>query len=311
MAKPTDGLRVLVLASAEYAATAELVAELVPYLEQRGAVVQVERDGREFCRERAERDGPREPVPGLLIVLGGDGALLGAVRAFNETPVPTLGINFGRVGFLASTLEGHWSETVAAALDGRARLEPRMRLEAELTANGRSRTAVALNDVVIQRGVHQGMVTCSLRVGADWVTNYRADGLIVASPSGSTAYSLSAGGPILLPSMDAFVVTPICPQGLSNRPVVLDPRETLTLSLTAASGPTAMVIDGQKYLQVRPGDVVTVRRHPVAWPLIAMEALDPYRRLRDRLGWRGGIEPDEFHAPAPDGGPDEGRGGVL
>jgi len=262
--------------------------EIARWLSERGLAVEAQPDARAFCQARSA--GRRGAVPDLLIVLGGDGALLGAVRAFAGEPTPTLGINFGRVGFLASTTAGHWTETLEAVLAGRGRLEPRMRLSAEV--GGQS--AVALNDVVVQRGLHQGMLTCALRVGADWVTNYRADGLIVATPSGSTAYSLSAGGPILLPSMDAFVVTPISPQGLSNRPLVLDPAATLSLSVSQVEGPVTLVVDGQERLELDEGVTVTVRRHPEAWPLYAMEGLDPYRRLRERLGWRGGIEPDVF-----------------
>jgi len=280
----------MILGHPGHPGAAELQGELVPWLRSRGLAVDHHPDGRAFCQGRAEaREGA---VPDLLIVLGGDGALLGAVRAFAEQPVPTLGINFGRVGFLASTTAGNWRETLEAVLEGRGRLEPRMRLSAEV--QGGERRAVALNDVVVQRGLHQGMLTCSLRVGSDWVTNYRADGLIVATPSGSTAYSLSAGGPILLPSMDAFVVTPISPQGLSNRPLVLDPRSTLTLSVSQVVGPVTLVVDGQEHVELKEGEQVAVRRHPIAWPLFAMEGLDPYRRLRERLGWRGGIEPDVF-----------------
>ncbi|MEM7308116.1 MAG: NAD(+)/NADH kinase [Planctomycetota bacterium] len=305
--------RVLLLANADKEdSVAETVAELFDWLSDRVETIQVETDGRDYCRRRAEGDEADRPAPDLLIVLGGDGALLGVVRAFADTTVPTLGVNFGRVGFLASTPATRWKETLEAVLAGNGLLEPRMRVSAEWQANGEARRVLALNDVVVQRAAHQGMLTCALRVGEDWVTNYRADGLIVATPSGSTAYSLSAGGPILLPSMEALVITPICPQGLSNRPICLDPGSVLSLSVTQADGPTTLVIDGQEYRHLRRGDVVTIRRHPEAWPLYAMEGLDPYRRLRERLGWRGGIEPDVFAAATPpEDRPDEGAGGVL
>ncbi len=304
--------RVLLLASSGRDDVTQLLGELREWLQGRVEIVEVEADGRAYCRARAEGERDGDPLPELIVVLGGDGALLGAARAFADHPVPTMGINFGRVGFLASTPATRWEETLEAVLAGEATLEPRMRLAAEWTSNGRDRRAVALNDVVFQRGSHQGMLTCAMRVGEDWVTNYRADGLIVATPSGSTAYSLSAGGPILLPSMGGIVVTPICPQGLANRPIVLAPESVVSLSVTQTGGLTTLVIDGQDYQPVRQGDVVTIRRHPVSFPLYAMAGLDPYRRLRDRLGWRGGIEPDVFAAhPPPEVQPDEGAGGVL
>ena len=295
--------RVLLLASSGRDDVTRLLGELEGWLQGRVEIVEVEPDGRAYCRARAEGERDGDPLPDLLVVLGGDGALLGAARAFADVPVPAVGINFGRVGFLASTPATRWEETLVAVLAGEATLEPRMRLAAEWRSGGRLMRAVALNDVVLQRGPRQGMLTCAMRVGDDWVTNYRADGLIVATPSGSTAYSLSAGGPILLPSMGGMVVTPICPQGLANRPIVLAPESHVSLSVTQTGGLTTLVIDGQEYQPVRQGDVVTVSRHPVAFPLYAMAGLDPYRRLRERLGWRGAIEPDVFAAhPAPEEG---------
>lgn len=304
--------RVLVLASAGKPEAAELLAEIRPWLEERVDEVRVETDPRAFAKTRAQGGPPSGPGPDLLVVLGGDGTLLGAVRAFADDPVPTLGINVGRVGFLASTPVTRWRETLGGVLAGEGVIEPRTRITARWSANGKPKRAVALNDVVLQRGSHQGMLGCALRVGQDWVTNYRADGLIVATASGSTAYSLSAGGPILAPPMEALVVTPICPQGLSNRPIVLDSASELSLTVTRADSITTLVVDGQEYHQLSQGDGVVVTRHPQAYPLYAMPGLDPYRRLRERLGWRGGIEPDVFVAGEPrPPGVDEGSGGVL
>jgi len=138
---------------------------------------------------------------------------------------------------------------------------------------------------------NQGMLTVELSAGSYWVTNYRADGVIVATPSGSTAYSLSAGGPVLVPAVDAFVVTPICPQGLSNRPIVVSADQELSLTVAVSSGITTLAVDGQSFHTLAQGQCVTLRRHPVRYPLYAMPGLDPYRRLRERLGWRGSMEP--------------------
>src|SRR5690606_4758254 len=145
-----------------------------------------------YCQEREARiargDGALV-VPGLVVVLGGDGAMLTAVRAFAATPVPTLGINFGRVGFLASTPQSRWRDVLDGILEGRGVIEPRMRLAVEAPSSGVR--GVALNEAVVSREPEDAMVTMSLHVGDAWVTNYRADGLIVSTPSGSTAYSLS------------------------------------------------------------------------------------------------------------------------
>jgi NAD+ kinase len=193
---------------------------------------------------------------------------------------------------LASTPVSQWQEVLEGILDGNGVLEPRMRLIARMrNHDGEEVTATALNDVVLQRAVTQGMLTVALNVDGEWVTDYRADGLIVATPSGSTAHSLSAGGPILIPSMLGLVVTAICPQGLANRPVVLHPDAKIELAIRTTGGLTTLVVDGQGFAAMRQGDSVFVERHPLAYPLLGWSKLDPYRRLRERLGWSGTVAP--------------------
>ena len=304
--------RVLVLADSEKPEVRGLLGALAPWLRTRVKTVAVEPDARAFYRRRAEAAGrAEEEPPGLLVVLGGDGAILGAVRAFGATPVPTIGINFGRVGFLASAEAGHWQEALSEALEGRTVVEPRLRLEAELkSSDGTLVRGTALNDVVMTRGAFQGLLEIALKIGDEWVTDYRADGLIVATASGSTAYSLASGGPILAPTMQDLVVTPICPQALSHRTIVLPSSGSLSLSITSASGITTLVVDGQGFFPMRQGDVVRLRRHPETWPLLARPGEDFFRRLRERLGWRGSFEPDA--SPARAGGPLEpDAGGTL
>src|SRR5688572_17252208 len=286
--------RVLVVADLDKQGVREFRPTLVEWLGLRVGEVVVEGDLRVFLRRRAAEgfEADDSPQPDLVVVLGGDGAILAAVRAFADQPVPTVGINFGRVGFLASTPVGHWEEVLHGILEGQGVLEPRMRLTASMrTHDGDEIRAIALNDVVLQRAVTQGMLTAALNVDGQWVTDYRADGLIVSTPSGSTAHSLSAGGPILIPSMFGLVVTPICPQGLAHRPLVLHPDAKIELAVTASGGLTTLVVDGQGYAPMRQGDSVFVERHPVAYPLLGWAKLDPYRRLRERLGWSGTVEP--------------------
>lgn len=310
-AKPTLG-RVLVLADGEKGPVDGLLRELEPWLAQRATAVKVERDLYAYDEADAAVRSRRDR-PDLVVVLGGDGAILAAVRAFQDAPVPTIGINFGRVGFLASVEAAQWREALEDVLKGHAVVEPRMRLEVEIHGSKTAR-AVALNDAAITRGAFQGMLSIALKVGADWVTNYRADGLVVATPSGSTAYSMAAGGPILAPSMQAFVLTPVSPQALSHRPIVVDGKETLELHVTRASGLTTLVVDGQGFFPMVEGDYVRISRHPTPYPVLSRAGFDPFTRLRERLGWRGSIEPDVF--PADGATPrrrevDPGHGGVL
>jgi NAD+ kinase len=306
--------RALVLADSRKREVGALLPQLERFLAERLRDVGVEGDVRAFYKRwHAQGKKPHGGAyPDLVVVLGGDGAILAAVRAFSEHPVPTLGINFGRVGFLACAEAAQWRETLEEILESRAAVEPRMRIEAALYAGSAPRVrAVALNDVVVSRGAHQGMITLKLSVDDAWVSNYRADGLILATPSGSTAHSLAAGGPILAPSMQGLVVTPICPQALSHRPIVLHPDSAVTLELAHAMGVTTLVVDGQEHYPLHAGEHVLVRRHPVPYPILARRGLDPYKRLRDRLGWRGNVGPDAWTIEP--GEPDDERelGGVL
>src|SRR5262245_14057175 len=295
LAAPRSIASVLVLANADKPGAEKLIRELEPWLRARVKKVEVLGDVRAFDQERAAQLAAGRPParPDLVVVLGGDGAILGAVHAFGEAPVPTLGINLGQVGFLAATPASAWREALAACLAGEAVEELRVRLEAEWRAEGKLRRALALNEVTLQRSSQGGMVQAALWAGGDWVTNYRADGVIVATPSGSTAYSLSAGGPILETSLEAIVVTPICPQGLSNRPLVLPGAVELTLQVLASSGHPTLAFDGHDFHRLNEGDTVRLRRHPLPVPLLWMRGMDPYRRLRERLGWRGSLDPAE------------------
>jgi NAD+ kinase len=300
--------RVLVLADHAKVQVERTLGELEPWLAARVARVEVHHDLRELSQE-AVRLGrpPFDELHDLIVVLGGDGSILSAVRTFSEEPVPILGINFGRVGFLASVAVGDWEEALGEVLGGRAVLEPRMRIVAEFDSRaGRARTAVALNDVVVARGAVQGMLSMSLTVGDHWVTDYRADALIVATPSGSTAHSLAAGGPILAPSMNGFVVTPVCPQSLSHRPLVLHPDSVLRVEVDRSSGLTTLAVDGQGFFPLRQGDCARVWRHPVAYPILARPGSNPYRRVRERLGWRGSFEPGPNVGARRQEEPDEG-----
>jgi NAD+ kinase len=234
------------------------------------------------------------PAPDLAVVLGGDGSILAAARAFARTPVPTLGINFGRIGFLASVPASHWREALDEVLSGQGLVEPRTRLAAS-RGSGPTKAVplIALNEVMLHRAAVLGMVTVALFVDGEWVTDYRADGLIVATPSGSTGHSLSAGGPILLPAARSIAVTPVCPQGLAYRPIVLSEQSRLEVLVRQASGPCSLVLDGQAVQALEQGERVAIAVHPETYPLLSWSKLDAYRRLRERLGWSGVTQPLE------------------
>lgn len=292
--------RVLCLADGQKPAALEFLDRLAEELEGRGLEVECLRS------VRALEAGVPEVRPDLVLVLGGDGAMLGAVRAFALDPVPILGINFGYLGFLAGTPSSCAFDVLDGVLAGETEPEERMRLVAEFDGGQR---AVALNDVVLQRGSHQGLLTSSLSVGDEWVTNLRGDGVVVATPSGSTAYSLAAGGPVVEPSMRCFVVTPLAAQGLANRPIVLGYESRLTLEVVQSAGISTLVVDGQGYFPLEPGAKVKISRHPVPYPLYSMPELDPYRRLRERLGWSSQL-PGSAAGGEPSSAPRADAGGA-
>lgn len=281
--------RVLVLADEAKAQVGAALPEVVAFLEGHGVAVEAAHDVRRIALE----DGLHlRATPDLVVVLGGDGSVLTAVQLFQDAPVPTIGINFGRVGFLASVDARRWREGLLEVLQGKALVEPRMRLAARLmrAAGGPPESWVALNDVVLSRGSGPSMVSVRLFDGDARVADYRADGLIFATPSGSTAYSLAAGGPILAPSMAAVVVTPISAHALSHRPLVLGGEHELVAELTRAAEAATVVVDGREAVEVHVGDRLVVTSGASPYPLLTLPALDPWRRLRDRLGWRGSFE---------------------
>jgi NAD+ kinase len=281
--------RVLVLADEAKAQVGAALPEVVAFLEGHGVSVQAQHDVRSLAKLDGLSLGAR---PDLVVVLGGDGSVLTAVQLFQDTPVPTIGINFGRVGFLASVEARRWREGLLEVLQGKSVVEPRMRLAARLerTDGSLGGSWVALNDVVLSRGSGPSMVSVRLFDGTARVADYRADGLIFATPSGSTAYSLAAGGPILAPSMSAVLVTPISAHSLSHRPLVMGSEHELVAVLVRSSGPASIVVDGREGFDVLEGDRLFVGQWPTPYPLLTLPALDPWRRLRDRLGWRGNFE---------------------
>lgn len=284
-----DARTVLVLADGTKPEVLQHLDEVTSWLAGRGLAVAVERDVRAFGeRHPAEAGGFAGERPDLVVVLGGDGSVLSAVRIFAEDPVPVVGVNFGRVGFLAPVEASRWREDLDGLLSGRGTVEPRMMLAVRAEVAGRApRRSVALNDVVLSRGATHGLVTLRLEAGGELVGDYRADGLILATPSGSTAYSLAAGGPVLAPSMLGIVATPIAAHALSNRPLVLHPDQPLVATVMVASGPVSLVVDGHDLESLAEGDRVEVSRHPRTYPLLAPPGTDAWRRLRARLGWRG------------------------
>lgn len=223
----------------------------------------------------------------ILVVLGGDGTLLGTSHLIERSEVPVIGVNFGRLGFLTELMPSELLPAIDAALAGDCAYEERRMLRAVIrSADGREERGDALNDVVVSRtGLLSRIIELDVVVDGLFVSSFRADGLIVASPTGSTAYSLAAGGPILQPSLHAVVITPICPHTLTHRPLVLGDDSCVEIWIAAAEVEINVNLDGQRSLPLTPGSRVSVTRSPRTLRLVRAPKRAYYEVLRTKLRW--------------------------
>jgi NAD+ kinase len=222
----------------------------------------------------------------LIVALGGDGTMLGASRLIGMRQIPVLGINFGHLGYLTDfTLQELFGalEQISAgnySLDRRMMLDVGIRRNHEVLGIHR-----ALNDAVVNRSVRAQMIEVDCFIDELFVNNFRADGMIVATPTGSTAYSLSAGGPIVHPSMQAILLTPICPHMLSNRPVVISSESVIEIHLRHAGEGVILTIDGQKSISLTPDDRIVMLRSQRTFDLIRPANRNYFEVLRTKLKW--------------------------
>lgn len=230
----------------------------------------------------------------VAIVLGGDGTMLGVARQLAPARVPLIGVNHGRLGFMTDLAIEQVAEALPPILAGTYRVDERVMLETEVVRAGEVLfRAVAVNDVVVSRGVTGGMVEYTVRVDGVTMTNQRADGVILATPTGSTAYALSANGPILHPSLAGLLLVPVAPQTLSNRPIVLPDGVVVEIEITDVRDASAH-FDMQSYSELAPGDIVRTRRCDHRLRLLHPLSYNFFATLRQKLHWS--VMPGEPHA---------------
>ncbi|MBI3863982.1 MAG: NAD(+)/NADH kinase [Planctomycetia bacterium] len=224
----------------------------------------------------------------LVIVLGGDGAILRACRQMGTNQLPILGVNLGRLGFLADVSPGEFREHFPRIYNREYRVVEHLMFECVLARReGKPEMHLGLNEVVVSSGASLRMIDVNLAINGESVTTYSGDGVILSTPVGSTAHSLSAGGPILRQDLPAFVITPICPHTLTNRPLIDSSECTYTLSVPNAPAGTTLVIDGQIKLPLAPGDRIDIRRAPVRFQMAKLPGSSYYATLHRKLGWGG------------------------
>lgn len=252
---------VVVVANLEKRKAAEYLKSITHVLEDRGiqALVLSYR-GLEPVTPELEAEYSQAQA---AIVLGGDGTVLFSCRLFSNRPIPIIGVNLGTVGFMTEVLGEEWLEAFESFQRGEAAISERLMLDVEVHRDGQTLLRErGLNDCVLSGSSASRLVSLDVDLSGVFLGQYRADGLIVASPTGSTAYSLSAGGPILHPETEALILTPICPHSLSNRPLVLPAHEKITVSVKQNQRiPVTLTVDGRGVFQPRPGDRITVGRY--------------------------------------------------
>lgn len=224
----------------------------------------------------------------LAAVLGGDGTMMHAVSRFGKFEKPVAGINIGNLGFLTSCTDADIERFADAVTEGRYSICPRVLLEATVIRSDASTVVYhALNEVTMARGETGRLVTLKAMVNGEWLNRYRADGLIVATPTGSTAYSLSAGGPLIAPQSAVMVITPICPHSLSQRSLVISDDSEIEISPERTDdGPMLFTVDGRDTTRIDPGDRVIVKKSDRTFNLLRLEGTSFYEALRLKLGWQ-------------------------
>lgn len=260
--------------------------ELAARLKSRGITL--------ICEQRAEAEKYRiETVEAaelctksdLIIVLGGDGTMISAARSLGEKEIPVLGINYGSLGYLTEFRIEEMTDALEAIFSGNYKIDRRVMLDVELRRGDEIlQSGRVLNEVVVGKSALAKIIETDITLDGLFVNSFRSDGLIIATPTGSTAYSLSANGPIVYPSMNAFLLTPICPFTLSNRPIVVPDTAEISVLLTKEEG-AVMTLDGQIGFQMRAGDRVSIKKSATTFNLVQPPNRNYFDVLRNKLKW--------------------------
>lgn len=265
-----------------------LLPELIAWLRQHDYEPFLDREGGAYCQAATIVDRAEMPAhsPGLVIVLGGDGTLLSVARIFAATGTPILSVNLGYLGFLTEVRLSDLYATIEGWCNDCHTLDARTMLSATVWREGKLHSEhEALNEVVVSKGDIARMGDFAVELDGKPVARFRADGVIVSTPTGSTAYTLAANGPILTPDVDAMVVTPICPHLLTLRPIVVRGDALLTVRVEGVPNHGLLTVDGQKALELLPGDEVRCQRSSHTVNLVRLSESGFFEALRSKLSW--------------------------
>lgn len=238
-------------------------------------------------RNSKSKDIPEDLM--CLIVLGGDGTFLSAARFIEHRDIPLMGVKFGEVGFLAETTEDNLFKSVDLLMEGRYFIQRRSRLDVKVIRNAQNVIDVdVLNDAVINKSALSRLASCAVYIDSIYLTTFRADGLIVGTPTGSTAYSLAAGGPVVHPSVPSIILTPICPFTLTNRPLLIPDTAMIEIGLEGSPENMILTLDGQEGFEMDTGDKIFIKKSRNDIKMISFEDQSYFKVLKTRLKWSGG-----------------------
>jgi len=264
----------------------EILKKLLPWLKQKGFEAIIDRDSASVLNSKG---CPRSQIPvqsEMIIVMGGDGTMLSVCRLVGEREIPILGVNIGGLGFLTEVQREEIYDVLEKVLKGECPIEERLMLKAYVYRDNKSIAEyVAMNDVVVNKGALARIIDLETYIDRDYVTTFKADGVIVSTPTGSTAYALSAGGPILYPTLKSIMLVPICPHMLTNRPIVLPDTVLVEMILRSPAEDVFLTVDGQVGFSLNLNDVIEVKKAPFKTKLIAPCEKKYYKIIRTKLKW--------------------------
>jgi NAD+ kinase len=265
-----------------------VASDLVSWLEARGCTPLIEAHlSRHLARPNKMSGEEIREQADLVVVLGGDGTLLSVARLFCKSGIPILGVNLGSLGFLTEITVEELYPVLEHCLNGKQRISQRMMLEVSVIREGKKiEKGHVLNEIVINKGALARIVDLETKINRNFLTTFKADGLIVSTPTGSTGYSLSAGGPIIHPQMSCLVITPICPHTLTNRPIVVTDDSLICITVTSSFDEKVyLTLDGQVGCELQEGDSVKVHKASTTTALVVSRKRDYFEVIRTKLKW--------------------------
>lgn len=266
----------------------ELAVQIREFFQSRGISVVAEDEKAEKIGAKPLSDARPSDIK-FLISMGGDGTLMRIAHRFTHIDAPILGINLGHLGFMADIPADDIFESLEDLLKGAYQIHERLTLEA--TYQGKSLRAV--NDIVIHRAQNYSLIELAITLDGDYVNTFVSDGIILATPNGSTAYSMAAGGPIISPELEAIVLTPICPHTISNRPIVLMPHHKIEIEYLSRYKPIDVRADGLDAIELPSRGKITVCRSPKPFRLVNLNRHEYFSTLRTKLGWSGRLKSED------------------